>query len=54
MMQTITVVNKKGGSGKTSTALAMVDLLRRKGRVLCVDMDPQGNMSAVLRADRNV
>lgn len=53
-MQTFTVVNKKGGSGKTSTALAMVDLLRRKGRVLCVDMDPQGNMSAVLRADRSV
>ena len=53
-MQTFTVINKKGDSGKTSTSLAMFDLLRRKGRILCVDMDPQGNMSAVLRADRNL
>ena len=53
-MQTFTVVNKKGGSGKTSTALALVDLLRKKGRILCVDMDPQGNMSTVLRANRNL
>ena len=53
-MQTFTVVNKKGGSGKTSMALALVDLLRQKGRILCVDMDPQGNMSAVLHADRDL
>lgn len=53
-MQTIAIVNKKGGAGKTSTALALIDLLREKGSILCVDMDPQGNMSTVLHADKSL
>ena len=51
-MVTITIANKKGGSGKTSTALALVDAAVSAGKkVLAVDMDPQGNLSATLGAD---
>lgn len=54
-MVTITIANKKGGSGKTSTALALVDAAVSAGKkVLAVDMDPQGNLSATLGADREL
>jgi chromosome partitioning protein len=41
----ITVTNQKGGTGKTTTASALVSGLHQRGaRVLGVDLDPQGNL----------
>jgi chromosome partitioning protein len=51
-MRTIAVVNLKGGSGKTTTALALaVGLARRltkRKRLLMIDGDPQANASMTL------
>jgi chromosome partitioning protein len=44
--QTITVLSQKGGTGKTTTVRTLADAYRRAGiDVLCVDLDPQGNLS---------
>src|SRR5215216_1513205 len=44
--QTITVLSQKGGTGKTTTVRTLADAYRRHGlEVLCVDLDPQGNLS---------
>lgn len=43
---TITVLSQKGGTGKTTTVRTLADVFRRNGLdVLCVDLDPQGNLS---------
>ena len=43
---TITVLSQKGGTGKTTTVRTLADAYRRAGlSVLCVDLDPQGNLS---------
>jgi len=43
---TITVLSQKGGTGKTTTVRTLTDVYRRIGLdVLCVDLDPQGNLS---------
>lgn len=48
-METICCCLEKGGSAKTSTAHALGASLAHDGkRVLFVDLDPQGNLSAVL------
>lgn len=39
----ITVTSNKGGVGKTTTAAAMCDILRKQYHVLLIDTDPQGN-----------
>jgi chromosome partitioning protein len=45
----ITVTNQKGGTGKTTTASALVCGLNQRGaRVLGVDLDPQGNLGFTL------
>ena len=45
-MITITIGNRKGGVGKTSTTHALGELLaNKKRRVLLVDMDPQGSLT---------
>jgi len=43
---TITVLSQKGGTGKTTTVRTLADVYRRIGlEVMCVDLDPQGNLS---------
>jgi chromosome partitioning protein len=45
----ITVTNQKGGTGKTTTASALVAGLHQRGaNVLGVDLDPQGNLGFTL------
>jgi chromosome partitioning protein len=46
MAATISVLSLKGGTGKTTTVRTLADVFRRIGLdVLCVDLDPQGNLS---------
>jgi chromosome partitioning protein len=48
-MRSIGVVNLKGGSGKTTTALCLaVGAAMRGRRVLLIDADPQANASMIL------
>ena len=51
-MKTIVIANHKGGCAKTTTALNLAAAIATAGsRVLAVDLDPQGNLSASLGAD---
>ena len=51
-MKVISVVNQKGGVGKSTTALCIGALLRRNTRkVLFVDLDAQGNLTHTLKGD---
>ena len=46
MAETIAVLSLKGGTGKTTAVRTLADVLRRVDlEVLCVDLDPQGNLS---------
>lgn len=54
-MRTIAVINHKGGSGKTTTAVNLAAGLAEQGyRVLIVDMDPQGHVAYGLGMPRDV
>jgi chromosome partitioning protein len=51
-MKTICITNHKGGCAKTTTALNLAVAFASKGkRVLAIDLDVQGNLSAALGAD---
>src|SRR3954447_3820515 len=46
MATTIAVLSQKGGTGKNTTARALIAVLRRVDLdVLAIDLDPQGNLS---------
>lgn len=48
-MRVLAVVNQKGGSGKTTTAVHLAAVLAaRKQRTLLVDLDPQGHCALAL------
>lgn len=47
-MQVVSVVNFKGGSGKTTTAAHLAQYLALTGhRVLAIDLDPQASLTSL-------
>lgn len=54
-MQVVAILNQKGGSGKTTTAVNLAAALGELGqRVLLVDLDPQASASRWLAVDDKV
>jgi chromosome partitioning protein len=48
----VSLVNQKGGVGKTTTAVSLAVALGRRGqRVLLIDLDPQANATSALGVD---
>lgn len=53
-MQIITIAIQKGGTGKTTTTIALAQAAALKGfKTLVIDLDPQGNTTFALGAEPN-
>lgn len=52
-MVTISLVNIKGGVGKTLTTINLAGELAKQYKVLIIDNDSQGNATQILNADHN-
>lgn len=51
-MKIYAIVNQKGGTAKSTTAAILAQAAASKGKkVLCIDLDPQTNLSLALGAD---
>ena len=54
MVKIISIANRKGGVGKTTTAVNIATAMAAIGkRVLILDMDPQGNATTSLGINKN-
>ena len=54
ILRIYTLINQKGGVGKTTTAINLGSCIAKHGkRVLIVDMDPQANATSSLGYDKN-
>jgi chromosome partitioning protein len=52
-MKVLSIVNHKGGVGKTTLALVLGKLLSERVRVLLIDLDPQANLTLALTRQRS-
>lgn len=51
-LRTIAIASQKGGTGKTTTVSALSCWATEHGtKTLCVDLDPQGSLTHILRGD---
>lgn len=55
MGKIVTIVNQKGGVGKTTTCVSLTAALKEKGmRVLLCDFDPQANATSGMGVDKSL